>query len=214
MLQTPPQPTHLPPPPPGGGPALRPTPYALRPGIFQERLASVPPNRSNCQSCVPRGRRGLHQLSIADGHFTAGRGGGCPRSGVSHLLCCPAKKKITHKNPGSFLNQPSGVPQREEERDREAERQRDRNGREMKLRRDRKRQEREEAGRDRVDGRRKRRTGQTRRGGERQDRRGMPSIHSVPNQASWSVTADYTWPRGYRQKGEVSRPPWLCPLVL
>lgn len=128
---------------------------------------------------------------LADVRFTAGgvgRGGGCPGSGVSHLLCCPTKQnqKKTHKNPGSFLNQPSGVPQRDEERDREAERQRERETGEMKLRRrDRKRQEREETDRDRVDGRRKRRTGQTRRGGERQDRRRMPSIHSVPDQASW-----------------------------
>lgn len=68
---------------------------------------------------------GLHQLSIVDVCFTAsgaggGGGGGCPHhlGFLTPLLPCKKKK---HKH-GSFLNQPTECPQREDERDTERER--------------------------------------------------------------------------------------------
>ena len=114
-----PQPTHLPPPPTEG------PPYTLCPGIFQKRLASVPPNRSNCQSCVPRGRKGLHQLSIADVHFTAGEGRWLPQVWGFSPLLLPCKKNNTQK-PGQLLKSaqwsaPEGGRDREAERHRETE---------------------------------------------------------------------------------------------
>lgn len=179
-----PQPTLLTP--PRGGP--RPTPWHLS----GETGFSAPKQIQLPELCAkgPAGPPPTFHCWLMCILQLGGWGGAVAAPGLGFLTSSAAlqnkTKKKKHKNPGSFLNQPSGVPQRDEERDREAERQRERETGEMKLRRrDRKRQEREETDRDRVDGRRKRRTGQTRRGGERQDRRRMPSIHSAPNQASW-----------------------------
>ena len=103
-----PQPTHLPPPPPRG----RPTPYAL--ASFRRDWRQCPQTDPIARAVCQEAGRASTNFPLLMCTLQLGRGGGCPRSGVSHLLCCPAKK-ITHKNPGSFLNQPSGVPQREEE---------------------------------------------------------------------------------------------------
>lgn len=76
---------------------------------------------------MPRGRQGLYQLSIVDVCFTAsGAGEGvevvaAPAHHLGFLTSSAALQKKKNTNAGSFLNQPSGVPQREDERDRERE---------------------------------------------------------------------------------------------
>lgn len=115
-----PQPTRLPTPRPGG---TRPTPWHLSGETGFSAPKQIQFARAVCQGAG--GASTKFPLLICTLQLGAGAGGLPPRVWGFSPPLLPCKKKKKHKNPGSFLNQPSGVPQREEEREklRDTERQ-------------------------------------------------------------------------------------------